>query len=124
MKTFLIFPKTEPYQKQNKTKKSTLKKSSIYLREWIFVTLRLKNFLYFWRLNLALFHSAQAQGIKKFTPRKFLMLQETETPKKILRSSQKKAFLIFIKMETPKKIYISENGFFLYSRKKICRTLP
>ena len=53
------------------------------------------------------------------TPIKFLILQETKTPQKILMFFQKKAVLILQEMETPKKLfifqekelsYISENG--------------
>ena len=40
------------------------------------------------------------------TDRKFLILQETKTPKEFLTFSQKKAFLIFWKTETPKKFLI------------------
>ena len=44
----------------------------------------------------------------------FLILQETETPRKLFIFSQKEAFLIFEEMETPKKkIYISVNETFL-----------
>ena len=38
--------------------------------------------------------------------KKFLIFQETKTPKKLLRFSQKKAFLIFREMEAPKKFLI------------------
>ena len=38
--------------------------------------------------------------------KKFLIFQETETPKKLLILSQEKAFLIFWKMETPKKTFL------------------
>ena len=58
--------------------------------------------------------------------KKFLILQETKTPKKLLIFSQEKAFLIFQKTEAPKKFFylslygishISGNGTFLYFRK-------
>ena len=83
---------------------------------------------------------------------KFLILQETEAPKKFLIFSQKKAFLIFLETENPKKFfifqekehshasenrnpkkfltfqetefsYISRKGTFLYFGKGIFRTL-
>ena len=48
---------------------------------------------------------------KNFTLRKFIILQETEAPKKFIIFSQKKAVLIFWETETPPKIpYISGNG--------------
>ena len=43
---------------------------------------------------------------KKSTRGKFLILQETETLKKLLICSQKKAFLIILVTETPKKLFI------------------
>ena len=55
--------------------------------------------------------SPSSKKFKKCTPRKFLILQETEIPKKFLIFPQKKAFLIFQETETQKKIpYISGNG--------------
>ena len=55
--------------------------------------------------------STQDKKITKSIPRKFLILQKTKTPKKLLVFSQKKAFLIFRETETLKKIpYISVNG--------------
>ena len=70
--------------------------------------------------------NASSKKLKKSTPKKVLIFQETETLKKFLIFqkmkltnsdtvkflifSQKKAFLIFPKTETPKKIpYISGN---------------
>ena len=49
--------------------------------------------------NGTLHFPAKAQNIKKYTPRKFLMLQETETPKNSFIFS-KKLFLYFGKRET------------------------
>ena len=44
----------------------------------------------------------------------FLILQGTETPRKLFIFSQKEGFLIFEEMETPKKnFYISVNETFL-----------
>ena len=71
---------------------------------------------------------------------KFLEFQETKTPKKFLRFSQKEAFLIFRGTETSKNPYLSGNGtflvfqerniqnpditeLFLYFRKVVFRTL-
>ena len=48
----------------------------------------------------------ELQKLKKSAPRKFLILQETETPRKLLIFSQKKVVLIFRKMETPKRLFI------------------
>ena len=55
--------------------------------------------------------------------KKFLILQETETPKKFLMFSKKKAFHIFWKTETKKTPLHSGNGTFLYFWKIIFRTL-
>ena len=45
-------------------------------------------------------------GTFQFTPRKFIILQETEVPKKFLIFSQKKDFLLFWETETSKKSFI------------------
>ena len=58
--------------------------------------------------------------LKKSTPRKFLILQETGNPKKFIIFSQKKLFLFFGKQ---KAFHISRNGTFLCFRKGIFRTL-
>ena len=47
----------------------------------------------------------ELEKIKISTSKKFLILQVTEAPKKLLIFSQKKAFLIFRKTETPKKFF-------------------
>ena len=47
------------------------------------------------------------EKIKKNPPReKFLILQETEAPEKLLIFSQKKSVLIFQEKEAPKKFFI------------------
>ena len=45
-------------------------------------------------------------GTFQSTPRKFLILQETKTPKKLLIFSQKKAFVILQEMKTLEKFLI------------------
>ena len=70
-------------------------------------TLRLKNVLYIWKYNPSFF-SPSSKIKNKSSPRKFLIVQETETLKKLL-FSQKKAFLIFQETGTLKN--------FLYFRK-------
>ena len=47
------------------------------------------------------------------------MLQETETPKKLLIFSQKKAFLIFRKTETLTKIYLFKETELSYVFEKV-----
>ena len=62
-----------------------------------------KNSLYFRKMEF----SSSLRG-------NFLILQETETPRKLFIFSQKEAFLIFEETETPKKkFYISVNETFL-----------
>ena len=58
--------------------------------------------------------------LKTSTSRKFLILQETKNPKKILIFSQKKLFLFFGKR---KVFHISRNGIFLCFGKEIFRSL-
>ena len=53
------------------------------------------------------------------TLRRFLILLETEPPKKFPIVSQEKAFLVFPETETQKKIaYVSGNKTFLHFRKR------
>ena len=56
--------------------------------------------------NETLHLSAQAQRIKKSTPRKFVLLEETETLKTPLIFSSKKAVFMFREKRTPKKFFI------------------
>ena len=59
--------------------------------------------------------SAQAQKKKKSTTRKFLTLQETETPQKISYIFSKENFCCISANENPECFfYISRNGTFLY----------
>ena len=46
----------------------------------------------------------------QFVPRKFVILQKTKIPKKLLILSQKKAFLIFLETEIPKKLFIFQEA--------------
>ena len=65
----------------------------------------MKKSLYFQKWNPALFSPSSKN--KKSPPReKFLILHETEAPKKLLIFSQKKAFLTFRETETLKKLLI------------------
>ena len=75
-------------------KQSTPKKNSSYMRKWNFIALKLKHSYIFSKESFSyisgkgtLHFSAQARKIKKFTPRKFLILQERETPKKFVALS-------------------------------------
>ena len=114
-----------------KNKKNLSEKNSLYFEKWNFLDLILKNFLYFGQQkpeknslyfrtqktenlkSLLYFEkckfSAQAQKIKKSTPRKFLIVQETETPlppqKKFL-CFRKRNFLIFLRKQKPQKVLI------------------
>ena len=63
---------------------------------------KIKNFLYFRKWDTAIFSPSS----KKSTPREFLVLLETENPKKKFIFFQKKAFFIFRGTETPKKFFI------------------
>ena len=49
-------------------------------------------------------------GTFQSTPRKILILQETEAPKKLLMFSQKKAVLMFSEMETWKKFLMFQEA--------------
>ena len=62
---------------------------------------------------------------KKSTPIKFLILQETKTPKKRLIFFSKESCSYVSGLRNLEKIiYLSGNGFFLYSWKGIFRILP
>ena len=49
-------------------------------------------------------------GTFQSTPRKFLILQETEAPKKLVMLSQKKAVLIFSEMENWEKFHMFQEA--------------
>ena len=76
-------------------------KNSLYFRKWK----PLKSFLHFGKLNLSV------------CPIKLFIFQNTETSKKLLMFSQKKAILY--SGNPPKIIYVSGNGTFLYFGKGI-----
>ena len=52
--------------------------------------------------------SPQAQRIKESTPRKFLILQETEAPKNFLYFLKRKLFLYFRKRKRRRKVHSEE----------------
>ena len=78
-----------------------MKLSSSNIKKFLYF-LKRKLFLYFWKWNPALFTPGSKK--KKSTPGKSLILQETEAPKKLLVSSQKKAVLMFWQKGNPKNI--------------------
>ena len=107
----------------SKNKRNYSEKKVLYFRKWNFLTLRLKDVLIFSKEsfsyisgNRTMDFSAQAQKINKICPRKmelfysnikkFVIFQETGTPKKFIIFSQKKASLIFQKTEILKKLFI------------------
>ena len=75
------------------------KKNNPNKKEKLFYIFSKKKFSYI-SVNETQHFWAQALKIKKSIPRKFLILQETETPKKRLIFSLKKAALMFPEMET------------------------
>ena len=75
---------------------SNIKKKLYFLKRKLFLYYPKETFSYI-SGNTTLHFSAQDQRIQKSTPKKFLILQETETSKK---------FLIFSQKETPKKFFI------------------
>ena len=119
-KLFLYFRKWNPalFSPRSKNKKKSAP------RKWNFLILILKNSLHlgignpekilyiFSKENFSYIsgngtlQNFKLQKLKKSAPRKFLTLQETETPRKLLIFSQKKVVLIFREMETPKKLFI------------------
>ena len=74
------------------------------------ISLKRKLFLHSWKWNPALFNPGlkkkKKKKKKKTTQRKFTLLKETETSKKFIIFSQKKAVLIFQKTEVAKKLFI------------------
>ena len=94
----------------------------------------IKKFLKFSYISGSNFSSLEKKK-KESTPRKLLILQEMEAPKKFLIFSSQNVFLIFPETETPRKkiifqeteslktFYISGNGTFFYFWKRVFRTL-
>ena len=103
--------------KAQKNEKIQPKIVSYNPEKWNFLTLILKNFVYFRK-------GKSRKKILIFSQKKaFLIFQKTEAPKKFLICSQKKAFLIFGETETPKKFFIFQKKEtpkkILYFRKKL-----
>ena len=125
-------------------------KNSWYFRKWNLFVLILKKFRKRrpWKKipyisgngNPKIISYILGNGTFQSTLRKFLIFQKTETPKKLLIFSQKKAVIIYYETETPKKSlyfrkwnflifqetelsYTSGSRTFLYCGKVILRTL-
>ena len=94
-KNSLYFRKQKPY------------KSLLYFRKWDFLTLRLKYFLHFLKINLVLYFQKWNPALFSPSPEnKNIHLEKTETPKNFVHFFQKKAALIFQEMEILKKLLI------------------
>ena len=100
--------------KLGKIKKSTPKKNSLYFGKWNFLTLILRNFLYFLNRKLSLYFGKRKprKNSLYFRKRSFLIFLE-ELPK-----PQKPKFLIFLqkklRINFSKNTYNTNNSFHLF----------
>ena len=98
----------------SKNKKINTEKNSLYFRKWNFLTLRLKNFLYFLKRKLFWYFRKWNPSIfKPSSKNKIIIIITIIHPKGISYTIVLKNFLYFSKWKPSKKIIFSQKNDFL-----------
>ena len=98
-------------------------KNPLYFRKWTFLTLILKEFVYFLKRKLSLYFrkwnpvavSPEFKNKKQFPPRKFFYFRKRKPRKKLLCFLRRKLFLYFRKRKPRKNsLYLRKKSFLLF----------